>query len=120
MSASTKHTCLTLAILVLLALITDAIPFYMPDMATMSALVAIVILVIVWAAFLVREQAEDERDSLHALTAGRYSYLAGIATLTLALCAQGLSHNIDPWIVISLGVMLIAKLGARWYTDKYQ
>jgi hypothetical protein len=50
--------------------------------------------------------------------AGRTAYLSGIAVLLLALIVQGFAHAIDPWIMLALGVMVVAKLGARLFFDR--
>jgi hypothetical protein len=33
---------------------------------------------------------------------------------------QGLAHAIDPWVALALGVMVIAKVGARIFYDSHQ
>ncbi len=120
MSVSSIHTVLTLIILALLGIIIDPLAFWMPDIAITTSLIAIIILVIIWAAFLIREKPEDERDAVHMMTAGRHAYLAGVATLTLALFFQGTSNTIDVWIILAPAMMLTAKLFARWYSDTYE
>lgn len=102
----------------LLTLLSDPFMLWMPEPAQMMVLLCVVILAIVWAGFVMRERAHDERDSLHSLHAGRVSYLSGLFVLTLALLVQGLSDAIDIWIVASLGVMVVAKIIARWYLDR--
>jgi hypothetical protein len=84
------------------------------------ALLGAAVVACVWVGFVMYEQAHDEREALHKMHAGRIAYLSGIAVLTVALMVQGFAHDIDPWISIALGVMVIAKLGARFYSEEYQ
>ncbi len=107
------------ALVVLLVLLTDPFMLWMPAPAQMAVLLGAVVLAIIWAGFVMRERAHDERDALHARHAGRVAYLSGLGVLTLGLIYQGLAHAIDPWIVVALGVMVIAKLATRFYLDHY-
>jgi predicted ABC-type exoprotein transport system permease subunit len=102
----------------LLLVLGDLIPFWMPGMTEMIALLCVVLLLTIWAGFVMYEHARDERDEVNKMHAGRVAYLSGIGTLTLALLVQGISHTIDPWITVSLAVMVISKLLARMYTER--
>lgn len=112
---------LTAVVLVgLLTLLSDPFMLWMPGYAQMMALLGVVILACVWAGFVMYESTNDERDAVHRMNAGRMAYLSGIAVLIIALVVQGLAHDIDPWISVTLGVMVLVKLGSRFYFDKYQ
>jgi len=112
---------LTAFILVaLLVLLSDPFMLWMPAPLQMAALLGIVVLAIVWAGFVMYEKSHDEREVTHKMQAGRIAYLSGIGVLTLALIFQGFAHNIDPWISTALGVMVISKLLARFYSERYQ
>ena len=104
----------------LLTLLSDPFMLWMPDFAQMLALLSAAVLACVWAGFVMYERASDERDALHRMNAGRMAYLSGIAVLTIALVMQGFAHDIDPWISAALGVMVLVKLGFRFYSDTYQ
>ena len=66
-------------------------------------------------------RADDERENLHRLQAGRAAYIAGIAVLTAALLWQGfIGHHVDPWIAVALGAMVFAKLLTGLYTSLYR
>ena len=92
---------------------------WMPPLAVMLALLLVAVIVSAWAGFIMKEQAGDEREILHRMEAGRIGYLSGIGILLFALIFQGLNHHIDPWITISLVVMVISKLVARIYFEKH-
>jgi hypothetical protein len=108
------------AVIVFLGLLTDPFMLWMPPIAGMALLLCATVLLCVWGGFVMKEKAHDEREVVHRMYAGRTAYLLGIAVLTVALVVQGLAHHIDPWIALALGVMVIAKLGSHFYSDKYQ
>lgn len=111
----------TAAVLVaLLILLSDPFMLWMPAQAQTAALLGAAILACLWAGFVMYEHANDEREALHKMHAGRAAYLSGIAILTLALIFQGLAHNIDPWVSAALAAMVISKLAARLYLEHYR
>ena len=112
---------ITAVILVtLLVLLSDPFMLWMPASLQMMTILGTAVVAIVWAGFVMYEKSHDERETIHKLHAGRIAYLSGIGVLTLALIVQGFSHDIDPWISIALGVMVISKLIARFYSERYQ
>lgn len=119
MKNKTFHIFVAIALVVLLTLLSDLTP-WMPPMAGMMALLAAAVLLAVFAGFVMHENGGDEREVAHRMNAGRIAYLSGIGTLTIALIVQGFAHAIDPWILITLGVMVLAKIVSRFYSDKYQ
>lgn len=88
----------------------------MPESMVSIMIVTIIIAFLAFAAFLLKEQSSDEREAIHVLTAGRISYLAGVGALILGIIIQGLKHEIDAWLVISLCVMVFTKLLSRIYS----
>lgn len=119
MKNKTFHIVVAVALVVLLTLLSDLTP-WMPPMAAMMTLLAAAVLLAVFAGFVMHENGGDEREIVHRMNAGRIAYLSGIASLTVALIVQGFAHAIDPWILITLGVMVLAKIASRFYSDKYQ
>lgn len=110
---------IALSLTVLLVLLAD--PFgWMPPMGAMIALLAATIFLILFAGFVMQENGGDEREVVHRMNAGRIAYLSGIGTLTIGLIMQGFAHAIDPWILAALGVMVLAKIVSRFYSDTYQ
>jgi Na+/H+ antiporter NhaD/arsenite permease-like protein len=116
------NTYLPFSILVLLLIVlftlVDPFMYWMPSGAQMFALTLAAALLVIFAAFVMREKAEDERAIQHRMHAGRAAFLAGVSVLTIALVYQGLVHSIDPWIPLSLGAMIAAKLVARLYAER--
>ncbi len=95
----------------------DLIPFWMPMMGEMIALLIVSILMLTWVGFVMKEVAHDEREVLLKMKSGRIAYLSGLGVLMLALIVQGFAHAIDPWIAIALAVMVLSKLFARLYEE---
>ncbi len=88
----------------------------MPDSMQSMLIVGFIISFLSFAAYLLREQSSDERESTHILTAGRISYLVGVGTLIFGIIFQAIQHNIDPWLVIALCAMIFSKLLSRIYS----
>ncbi len=114
-----KYTYIAVASILTFFLLTlaDLVPFWMPMMGEMMALLIVVILLLIWVGFVMLEDAHDEREVVLIMKSGRLAYLSGLGVLIVALVVQGLNHSIDPWITIALAVMVLAKLFARIYED---
>jgi len=88
----------------------------MPDSLVSMLIVGLIIAFLTFAAFILKEKSADEREAMHILTAGRISYLVGVAALVMGIIFQGLNHEIDPWLVIALCAMVFSKLLSRIYS----
>ncbi len=108
---------LALLISFFLFVLADLVPFWMPMMGEMVALVFGTVLLLAWAGFILAERAADEREVQLKVQSGRAAYLAGLGVLTVALVVQGLAHAIDPWIPLALATMVVVKLGSRLYLE---
>lgn len=100
-----------------LLVLADLVPFWMPMMGELMALLLVVVLLLIWAGFVLKEVAHDEREVLLKMKSGRVAYLSGLGVLTLGLIVQGLNEMIDPWIAIALAVMVVSKLLTRFYLE---
>ncbi len=107
-----------LALIILATLLLNPFHFWMPDMMVMGMLATLLVLFGIFASFILKEKAFDERDDMNRSLAGRNAFLAGSATLMLGIVVQGYNHAIDPWLVIALIVMIIIKIGTRLWSDK--
>lgn len=70
----------------------------------------LVILFIIFAGLLWKETPGDEREQLHKFIASRFAYFAALAALILGVVLQSFKGEIDPWLIISLCVALLAKI----------
>lgn len=117
MNKNYLHITVGLVLAFFLLTLADLVPFWMPMMGEMIALLIVSILMLTWAGFVMKEVAHDEREVLLKMKSGRIAYLSGLGVLMLALIVQGFAHAIDPWIAIALAVMVLAKLFARLYEE---
>jgi peptidoglycan/LPS O-acetylase OafA/YrhL len=82
-----------------------------------SVLFILAILFISFSLFFWKERAVDERDETHRNFASRLGYLAGSSILVIGIIVNTLQHKFDPWLVLTLLAMVIAKLISRVYTS---
>jgi cytochrome bd-type quinol oxidase subunit 2 len=87
-------------------------------MMVMSMLAVILVLFAIFASFILREKAVDERDDQHRALAGRNAFLAGSAVLIFGIVVQGYLHAVDEWLVVALIAMVVAKIGTRIWSDR--
>ena len=103
-------------LLVLLYVIFNPWNILMPGYLIMGILIAAVVLYVIFAVFLWRENSGDEREAFHRLFADRIAYLAGSALLLVGIVIGELTHAPDPWLIVALAVMVIAKVGGLIYS----
>lgn len=68
-------------LIVLLLLLWKPTDSEMPNEMLMAIVLGLIIIFSVFASFIFRENARDERESLHRLMAGRFAYLVGAGIL---------------------------------------
>jgi len=117
MNKSYVHIAIGSLLIFLLVVLADLVPFWMPMMGEMLALLIVTVLMLVWVGFVMQEKAQDEREVILKMKSGRMAYLSGLAVLMIALIVQGFAHDIDPWIAGALAVMVAAKLFSRIYLE---
>lgn len=117
MNKNYLHITVAAVLAFFLLALADLIPFWMPMMGEMIALLIVSILMLTWVGFVMKEVAHDEREVALKMKSGRAAYLSGLGVLMMALIVQGFAHAIDPWIAIALAVMVLAKLCARLYEE---
>jgi len=110
------ETISALVILGIAILFLDSGNLSMPDSMVSMLVVGMIVAFLTFAAVIFKEKSSDERETIHILTAGRISYLVGVAVLVIGIVVQGVSHNIDPWLVIALCAMVFFKLLSRMYS----
>ncbi len=119
MTKNDLKQAITAGVLVLLlVLILNPMHFWMPTMAHMMLLGAAVVVFGLFASFMLREDAGDEREGAHRMLAGRAAFLTGSSLLILGIMYQSYTHTLDVWLVIVLVGMLLAKVGTRFYSDR--
>jgi hypothetical protein len=89
----------------------------MPGMLAMLVLAALFVIFCFFAVYIVREKAGDEREEAHRALAGRSAFLVGAGLLVAGIIVEDLAHALDPWLVVSLIGMILAKIIVRSDVD---
>jgi len=89
----------------------------MPQSFEMALPIFLIVAFLVFSSLFWKERSKDERENLHRLNAGRISFMIGSAILTLGIIIQSLAHNVDPWLVITLSSMILAKVASRIHSQ---
>lgn len=100
----------SLALIALLVFFLNPFGFWMPNTLLMMMVAGLIVVFALFASFIWRENTKDEREALHRFMAGRIAYLAGAGGLVAGIIAESLQHNLDPWLVGILGIMIFAKI----------
>lgn len=87
----------------------------MPQSMLMAIIATLGAGFVAFASFLWREQPRDEREEHHRYLASRFAFLIGSGVLVIAVIVQSLQHRLDPWIVLVLGAMILAKVSGLVY-----
>ena len=91
--------------------------WFMPTPVVMMLILGLVVVFILFTAFVWKEKARDERELWHRTIAGRVAFLSGTAVLILGIIIEGLNHNVDVWLVLTLTVMIFAKIITSIYNN---
>lgn len=109
---------LSLLLLVLATLFCNPLQaLWMPTMFMSGILLCFILVFILFAAFVWKERVNDEREEHHRLIAGRTGFLVGATVLVVGIIYQSLNHSLDTWLLIALGLMIVAKLLALLYSQ---
>lgn len=106
-----------LAVVLILLIIgfLDPFHYWMPGEFAMWLLFVVLVVFFIFAAFIWKEKANDEREELHLLRAGRWSWLVGSGFIMIGIVVQEIRHELDPWLVYALLAMIITKLASLIY-----
>lgn len=115
MKSNVAESVIVFVLIVLLTYLVNPLGFFMPSMMQMLVVALAGLLFLLFAGFVWQEQAADEREELHRFLAARFAYLVGAGILMLAVFVQSFTQGLDPWIIVALIGMLIAKVVGRMY-----
>ena len=115
---SIQETSVSIILIALLVLIANPYNLWMPNMVHLMVLGGAVGVFGLFAAFIFKEKVADERESSHRMLSGRVAFLSGSALLVVGIIYQSLNDKLDIWLPFILVVMIITKLGTRFYSDK--
>lgn len=115
---SNKKEIISAGILIVLLLaVLNPLHFWMPGMMAMLILLIMIVIFGIFASFVLNEKARDERETMHRMFADRIAFLAGSAILVIGITIQGLRHALDPWLIYTLGAMILGKLISLIYSQ---
>ncbi|MCH8251491.1 MAG: hypothetical protein IID36_03455 [Planctomycetes bacterium] len=118
MEKDTQNEIIVAVVFILLILLfLNPFGLWMPDTLVYMLIAGVIILFALFAGFVWKERARDEREQLHKMIAGRLAYLAGTGVLVLGIAVQGftLSH-VDPWLLFALLAMILGKIVGFFYS----
>jgi len=107
---------ISIIVAVLLVCLLNPFSFWMPTNVHMTMIVLLMIAIILFSALVWKEKTKDEREMVHRNNAGRMAYVAGTLVLSVGVIVQSMSHTLDPWLVLGLGIMVIVKLIGLLYS----
>lgn len=105
----------------ILVIFCDPFMIFMPQGVVLLSLGGLIILYVLFALFIWHESVHDEREAAHRFYASRLAFLIGSAVLTLGVAYEVFYlHHVDPWLLLALGAMVVAKAGASLYATRAQ
>lgn len=113
-----SETVVAGALVIVLVWFINPFDFWMPNMFHMTLLGLSVAFFAIFAMFLWKENAEDEREQLHRFIGARFAYMIAGSLLLIGTIFQALSHTIDLWLPTTLAAMVLAKIVGRWYASR--
>lgn len=106
----------TIAIVAIVILFLNPTGLTMPESTLSMLILGLIVAFLAFAALIWKEKSADEREQLHVFQSGRISFLIGTSILVIAIVSQVFTHEVDPWLVIALSVMVLSKLLMRVYS----
>lgn len=100
-------------VLAILGIFLNPTHLLMPDSVNMMLILGLILGFLSFIGLVWREHASDEREMAHIGKAGRLSFFSGAAVLVIGIATQAVHHEIDPWLLYALSVMVLAKLISR-------
>lgn len=114
------ETISALLVMALLVIFLRPPGLLMPKSTEMLVVALFILSCFAFLGFIWKEHAQDEREEAHQYTAARVSFFIGSLILTLGIILQALMHEIDPWLVATLGIMVLTKIVTRIYSNLVQ
>lgn len=105
-----QEIIISLILILLLVLFLNPFHFWMPNALLMMMVLGLLIVFAFFSGFIWKENARDEREGLHRMLAGRTAFFTGGAVLVIGIIVQSFNHSLDPWLVFTLGSMILAKI----------
>ena len=85
-------------------------PYWMPMGALYAVIIAFVVLLGGFIAFVWREHGGDEREVLIRQVASRIAHLSGTLVFAIGIVWQSLvTHSVDAWLIAGFMIIMLAK-----------
>jgi len=110
-----QEISVSVVLIVLLVLFLNPFDFWMPPVLLMMMVLGLVVVFVLFVSFIWRENSRDEREGLHKMMAGRIAFLAGTSVLVIGIIVQSFKHELDFWLILTLGTMILAKIVGLMY-----
>lgn len=101
---------ISIILVALLVFFLNPLELMMPQSMHAIMIPLLIVIFIVFTGVMWRETPGDEREQLHKFISSRFAYFAAIATLIVAIVLQSFQKVIDPWLIITICVALLAKI----------
>lgn len=101
---------ISMLLFVILILFINPFNLLMPHILHPFMVPFLMVLFIIFTAFLWKEMPGDEREQSHKLLASRFSYFAIMATLIFSVIFESFRGEVDPFLIISICIGLIVKI----------
>lgn len=116
-SSLINEITISIVFIIFVLLFLDPFMFWMPNSVVYMAIAGLIVLFALFVGFVWKEQVRDEREQLHKMIAARIGYLFGVGVLVVGIIGQTFFSSVDPWLVIALGAMIVAKLISFLYSS---
>ncbi|MEK7623494.1 MAG: hypothetical protein AAB408_02370 [Patescibacteria group bacterium] len=111
----TREIVISLLLLAFIILFCNPLNILMTPVMLMWVTACFIACFALFAAFVWQERARDEREAVNSMAAGRTAFLTGVGVLVIGIVYQARSHEIDPWLLLALGMMVAAKMASVLY-----
>jgi ABC-type nickel/cobalt efflux system permease component RcnA len=102
-------------LVLLLLLLLNPFDVLMLSNTSMMVLALFVVAFLVFVGLVWRSRAVDERELAHQHAAARISYALGVNVIAIGIVVQSYMYELNLWLPMALGVMVLAKIGASIY-----
>lgn len=106
---------ISVVLIALLLFFLNPLELMMPKSMHAIMVPLLLVLFIAFTGVLWKETSGDERDNLHKFIASRFAYFAAVATLIIGIVMESFQKAIDPWLIITICVVLLAKIAGLIY-----
>ncbi len=114
-----RNILVPIVVVALATVFLDPFMVLMPESMVYGLLALLFITFVAYASLLWRETANDEREVILRAFAGRAAYMAGSSALVIGIIYQAhFAHHVDPFLVITLAIMTIAKYFGILYAER--